>query len=532
MKALAGNIGAQETDVYVFSNAPDENSSYDKAIIPKIRKDIQRFACQFHSFELTEREVHTGPNGNMYPGIDDIVGRYGRVIVLEDDIVTAKGFLNYMNQALEQFQSDPDVFSICAYNPVCMEIGIMEDGISYDSFSYEVFRSWGWGIWADRWALLKEKKPEFTRIDLEKVHSQGLMYISAIRHDIIHPGICQRYLDYDLAVRQMAGHQTVIYPVHSMCDNIGMNDTGQTCAEYEGYCNLNFDPEYEKGCYRLSKLRLDKNSCPDYFFQFRQQEFAMKIYREKMFGRDYLYSLFYFGLSRLYLNGGRLGDYFKEHRIETVLVYGAGTDAELAEKLLCKEGITVSAADGCSWSGDAVLVTELERFDAIEESIWAQTKTPVLSVDDMAAWCLMNMDGKKRVDHRVRLHDFPDNHARLSRLVNEHERPVHQGIGLFWDIYYAMFWIFASGHRLGDWFLQRGYYEAAIYDEGYAASYLREILLQDGIRVCRREECRIPDVLVVTDVRRVDVIKAESEKQKMPVWSLYDVVMEAAKKLL
>ncbi|WP_124042664.1 hypothetical protein [Escherichia coli] len=46
----------------------------------------------------------------------EILKRHDAVIVLEDDLVTHKDFLTYMNKMLELFHDDPEVFSISGYS--------------------------------------------------------------------------------------------------------------------------------------------------------------------------------------------------------------------------------------------------------------------------------------------------------------------------------------------------------------------------------------------------------------------------------
>ena len=50
-------------------------------------------------------------------GVTEIVNQYGKVIVLEDDIVTSAGFLRYMNDALNWYENEEKVMHISAFVP-------------------------------------------------------------------------------------------------------------------------------------------------------------------------------------------------------------------------------------------------------------------------------------------------------------------------------------------------------------------------------------------------------------------------------
>jgi hypothetical protein len=52
---------------------------------------------------------------SIIDGVTTIVNKYGRIIVLEYDMVTSQYFLTYMNEALENYADDDRVVSIHGY---------------------------------------------------------------------------------------------------------------------------------------------------------------------------------------------------------------------------------------------------------------------------------------------------------------------------------------------------------------------------------------------------------------------------------
>src|SRR5262249_40055934 len=84
------------------------------------------------------------PNG--VSAVSEVAEKYGVVISIEDDIVTAPGFLRYMNSALEKYRLYNKVFSISAY---CPPIQIPKN-YAYDVFFLRRFNGWGVGEWKDR----------------------------------------------------------------------------------------------------------------------------------------------------------------------------------------------------------------------------------------------------------------------------------------------------------------------------------------------------------------------------------------------
>lgn len=92
------------------------------------------------------REKNAGLAGSVIEGVNDVVGRFGRTIVIEDDLELAPGFLTYMNRALERFADDDRVWQVSGY---------MFDVPEFRSRSQALFLpmtvSWGWATWKRAW---------------------------------------------------------------------------------------------------------------------------------------------------------------------------------------------------------------------------------------------------------------------------------------------------------------------------------------------------------------------------------------------
>lgn len=72
------------------------------------------------------------------------INRYGRVIVLEDDLVVAPHFLQFMNDALETYRDEERVGHIQACD-------FTHDPSLPDTFLIKWTGSWGWGTWDRAW---------------------------------------------------------------------------------------------------------------------------------------------------------------------------------------------------------------------------------------------------------------------------------------------------------------------------------------------------------------------------------------------
>lgn len=141
VEALAHNPLAQESELFVFS---------DGARTEDDREDVELVRSYIHTIEgfktvhRIERDHNYGLAANIIDGVTDIVNRYGRVIVLEDDLVTAPGFLQFMNDALDTYADEPRVGHIQAYD-------FTQNPRLPETFLIKFTGSWGWATWQRAW---------------------------------------------------------------------------------------------------------------------------------------------------------------------------------------------------------------------------------------------------------------------------------------------------------------------------------------------------------------------------------------------
>ena len=74
-------------------------------------------------------------------------------IILEDDILPNKTFFEFCNKLLTKYNYNKKIFSISGYNP------LKKTKIKADYFFSNIFFSWGWATWRDRWLVAKKFIP-------------------------------------------------------------------------------------------------------------------------------------------------------------------------------------------------------------------------------------------------------------------------------------------------------------------------------------------------------------------------------------
>lgn len=141
IEALKKNTLASESVLYIYSDAP--RSDADVENVKKVREVIHN-TNGFKQVDIIEREHNWGLARNIIDGVTSKVNQHGRVIVLEDDLLTAPYFLQYMNDALETYRDEPRVGHIyaCEYT---------QNEALPDTYLIKWTGSWGWATWDRAW---------------------------------------------------------------------------------------------------------------------------------------------------------------------------------------------------------------------------------------------------------------------------------------------------------------------------------------------------------------------------------------------
>ena len=112
VEALQRNTLAKDSELFIFSDAAkDKNDIF----VSEVREYIKTISG-FNKISIIERENNFGLAANIIDGVTSIVNSYGKVIVLEDDIITSPYFLNYMNDALNVYENIEKVMHISAWS--------------------------------------------------------------------------------------------------------------------------------------------------------------------------------------------------------------------------------------------------------------------------------------------------------------------------------------------------------------------------------------------------------------------------------
>jgi hypothetical protein len=228
LEALAANPLASESDLFIFSDAPKNEQAEEG--VRAVREYIHTVKG-FKSVTIREHEQNHGLVEFALVGVTELCDRFGRVIAVEDDIVTASRFLQFMNDSLEKYKDDERVFSVCSFWPVKPERG------ENAAFFLDSYFTWGWGTWKRAWdfydrsaagweELLKNKRLAWDFDMGGKLHCTQVL-TSQIKDNFNDWSVPWSWIIF-------REKKLCLYPPYSLTTNIGFDVGGHILVPGEG----------------------------------------------------------------------------------------------------------------------------------------------------------------------------------------------------------------------------------------------------------------------------------------------------------
>lgn len=223
VEALLRNLDVNEHDLIVYSDAP---RTPDKAqAVAAVREYLQTITG-FRSVTIHHRTHNFGLAKSIIAGVSEVLSSHERIIVLEDDLVTSRHFLCYVNEALDRFDDDDRVISVHGYVYPVQEM-------LPEAFFLRGADCWGWATWRRGWsmfnpdgqALLDELKRRdlVKQFDFNGTYGYSEMLESQIKG-----------ANDSWAIRWHASafvaDKLTLYPGRSLVHNIGNDSSGTHCG--------------------------------------------------------------------------------------------------------------------------------------------------------------------------------------------------------------------------------------------------------------------------------------------------------------
>lgn len=145
IESLQKNHLAVDSELFIFSDGPKDK--IDSLKVNNVRNYLKTIAG-FRSVKIIEKEKNIGLANSIISGVTEVVNKFGKIIVLEDDLVTSPFFLLYMNDGLNFYENEDRIISIHGYiYPVKTSLP--------ETFLIKGADCWGWATWKRGWDIFE-----------------------------------------------------------------------------------------------------------------------------------------------------------------------------------------------------------------------------------------------------------------------------------------------------------------------------------------------------------------------------------------
>lgn len=228
VEALQKNELAAESTLYVFADGAKEDATDEQR--EKVQ-DVRNYIHSITGFKeiiIVEAPMNKGLANSVIAGVTKVINDYGKVIVVEDDIVTHKYFLRFMNEMLDTFENDNRIFSIGGFN-----YGFnIPKTYCHDIYMVHRAESWGWATWKDRWNKADWNVSDFyefsSNSDLINQFNRGGNDMFPMLQSQMDGRIDSWAIRWDYCLYKHNAY--CIRPKMSFVNNIGFDNSGAHCG--------------------------------------------------------------------------------------------------------------------------------------------------------------------------------------------------------------------------------------------------------------------------------------------------------------
>lgn len=270
LNALRKNRLAEQSELFIFSDGPKKKDDQD--LVMKVRELINNVSG-FKKVTVIKQKINFGLAQSITSGVTEIINDYGKVIVLEDDIVTSPYFLNFMNKALDYYAEHKNVWHVSGWNyPIHNEV-------QQDYFFMHVMNCWGWGTWKDRWKNFNiDKKDDIYSWDKVKIKefdldNSGIFWnqVIANKNKKINTWAIFWYATI------FASEGLCLNPSKSFVKNIGLDGSGTNCGEENNQLNIELNQKDIEFSNNIFKNEIAINEIKKFYLK-NKKSFVTRIY--------------------------------------------------------------------------------------------------------------------------------------------------------------------------------------------------------------------------------------------------------------
>lgn len=233
LNCLAANTLAPYSELFIYcDNAKNDNARQG---VEDVRSFVDDFAhtSPFKTVSVIKADSNKGLAHSIIDGAGEIIKKYGRIIVVEDDLVSSPDFLTYMNEALDFYEKNDRIWSISGYTSPLKSL----EKYPHDIYMSPRGCSWGWATWKDRFERVDWEVTDFKDFikDPKRVKhfNEGGPDMTEMLTRQVNGSINSWAIRWCYA--QSKENMYTVYPSKSRIRNIGCDASGSNCVSSSLY---------------------------------------------------------------------------------------------------------------------------------------------------------------------------------------------------------------------------------------------------------------------------------------------------------
>ncbi len=243
LEYLSKNRFATDSSLFIFCDGPKYNATDQE--LKKI-EEVRQIVDNQHwskNIRIIKSKKNKGLASSIISGVSQVLEKNEKVIVLEDDLITGKYFLDYMNQALDQFYFNQEVMQVSGFS-----FPINEKHL-HSSYFLKLTTTWGWGTWKRVWDNIDFNCPDYKvllsdpdltyKFNFEGSYNYAKMFLQQMETNEISSWGIRFWWNVFKA------QGLVLYPDQTLIKNIGWDGSGAHSDNHELIKQNSWDENYK-----------------------------------------------------------------------------------------------------------------------------------------------------------------------------------------------------------------------------------------------------------------------------------------------
>lgn len=246
VKSLLSNDIASASELYIFSDGPNDET---KMAVAQVRNWLEHIEG-FKKVHIIKQTQNLGLAQSIINGVTQLTKQFGKVIVVEDDLMVSPYFLQFMNEGLNVYQNDKEVASIHGYALPIKEA-------MPETYFLRGADCWGWATWKRAWDYFESDGNKLlTTLSKQKLQNEFDFQGTQPNIQMLKNQIKGKNNSWAIRWHASAFIQKMytLYPGKSLVRNIGLDNSGEHCTS-----NLGLEVQLTDKAIELKRLPIEKN---------------------------------------------------------------------------------------------------------------------------------------------------------------------------------------------------------------------------------------------------------------------------------